>query len=371
MDAVKPPTQDQDFVNKSLEVTIKVGLVIGLIIWCFMILKPFFMISLWSIILAVAVYPLFKGIRNKLKLGKILAAILVTVFLLLLILVPIILLGGSLGDAVTYVKDALTSGKSIIPPPSEDVKSWPVIGTQVYELWQRSSENLANVAIEYKSQLMTGLSWFLTALTNAGLGLLIILGSIIIAGVILVFTDQSAAAARQVAVRLMGERGIETVANAEITVRNVARGILGVAFIQAFLAGIGFLVAGIPGAGLWALIGFLLAIVQIGVGPVIIGVLIYAFLKLSMMTAILLTLWCIIPMVIDNVLKPILLGRKAPAPMLVVFLGAIGGFISFGIIGLFVGAVVLSLGYDLFKLWLKNGNDNSVHQDEPGKEIKI
>jgi predicted PurR-regulated permease PerM len=367
MEAVKPPSQDQDFVGKSLEVTIKVGLVIGLIAWCFMILQPFFMIVLWSIILAVAIYPLFRGIRNKLKLGKIPAAILVTVFLLMLILIPIILLGGSLGDAIAYVRDALISGKSMIPPPSESVKSWPVIGKQLFVLWQRSSENLANVAIEYKSQLMTGLSWFLTALTNAGVGLLIILGSIIISGVMLVFTDQSADATRNIAVRLMGERGIETVANAEVTIRNVARGILGVAFIQAFLAGIGFLVAGIPGAGLWALIGFLLAIVQIGVGPVIIGVLIYAYIKLSMMTAILLTLWCIIPMVIDNVLKPILLGRKAPAPMLVVFLGAIGGFISFGIIGLFVGAVVLSLGYDLFRIWVKNDNvkNSAAQQDEP------
>jgi predicted PurR-regulated permease PerM len=151
----------------------------------------------------------------------------------------------------------------------------------------------------------------------------------------------------------MGDHGIETVANAEITIRNVARGILGVAFIQAFLAGLGFLVAGIPGAGLWALFGFVLAIVQIGVGPVVIAVLIYAFLKLSTLTAILLTVWCIPLLLIDNVLKPLLLGRGAPVPMLIIFLGAIGGFISFGTIGLFVGAVVLSLGYNLFLLWLK------------------
>jgi predicted PurR-regulated permease PerM len=151
----------------------------------------------------------------------------------------------------------------------------------------------------------------------------------------------------------MGEKGEEIVANAETTVRNVMRGILGVAFIQAFLVGMGFLVAGIPGAGLWALISFVLAIVQIGVGPVVIGALIYAFVKLSTLTAILLTVYCILPLTIDNVLKPLMLGRKAPAPMLVVFLGAIGGFISFGTIGLFVGAVVLSLGYDLFLVWLK------------------
>jgi predicted PurR-regulated permease PerM len=186
------------------------------------------------------------------------------------------------------------------------------------------------------------------------MGLLLFLASIIISGIFLVYAKQCSDASLELAIRLMGERGAETVSNAEITIRNVARGILGVAFIQAFLAGIGFLVAGIPGAGLWALIGFFLAIVQIGIGPVIIGVLIYAFIKLSTMTAILLLLWCIIPMVVDNVLKPILLGRKAPVPMLVVFLGAIGGFISFGTIGLFVGAVVLSLGYALFLVWLRD-----------------
>ncbi|MCX6268121.1 MAG: AI-2E family transporter [Bacteroidetes bacterium] len=220
--------------------------------------------------------------------------------------------------------------------------------------------------MEYKSQLMIGLTWFLSMLSNAGMGVLMFIVSVIISGVFLVFADSGANATREIAVRLMGERGIETVANAEVTVRNVARGILGVAFIQAFLAGLGFLVAGIPGAGLWALISFILAIVQIGVGPVVIGVLIYAFLKLSTLTAILLTVWCIPLLVIDNVLKPLLLGRGAPVPMLVIFLGAIGGFISFGIIGLFVGAVVLSLGYNLAILWLKGDHavKMAANQDE-------
>jgi predicted PurR-regulated permease PerM len=308
----------------------------------------------------VAIYPLFRGLKTRLGNKSILASILVTVFLLLLILIPVILLGGSLGQAVTYVKDALTTGKSLIPPPQESIKTWPVIGSPLYDLWYRASQNMANVAIEYKSQLMTGLTWFLSALTSAGMGLLIIIGSIIISGILLVYAEKGGDATRRIAVRLMGDKGTETVANAEVTVRNVARGILGVAFIQAFLAGLGFLVAGIPFAGLWALIGFVLAIVQIGITPVIVGVLIYAFFKLSTLAAVLLLIWSIIPMAIDNVLKPIMLGRNAPAPMLVVFLGAIGGFISFGIIGLFAGAVVLSLGYDLFKVWLVNADSQDA-----------
>lgn len=353
METHNNPFGDHSYVGKSLEVTIKVGLVVGLIAWCFIILKPFLMLTLWGIILAVAIYPLFSWIRLKLGNRAKIAAILVTVLLLLTILIPVFLLGGSLADAVSYLKDTLMGGGGLIPPPGEYVKEWPLIGPTVYEQWHHASVNLTEVAREYQSQLMIGLSWFLSAMTNAGLGILMFIASILISGVFLVFADSGVEATRMISVRLLGERGIDTVANAETTIRNVARGILGVAFIQAFLAGIGFLVAGIPGAGLWALISFVLAIVQIGIGPVVICVLIYAFLKLSTITAILLLIWCAPLLVIDNVLKPILLGRGAPVPMLVIFLGAIGGFIGFGTIGLFVGAVVLSLGYNLFLLWLK------------------
>jgi predicted PurR-regulated permease PerM len=354
MEQPKLPLKDHSYVGMSLEITIKVGLVLGLITWCFLILKPFLMITLWGVIIAVAIYPMFIWLKVRMGNRGKLAAVIVTLFLLSLILLPVILLGGSLNDAIGYVKDSLTSGKSLVPPPSETVKDWPVVGPPLYDFWHHSSENMTEVAAQYQAQLMTGLTWFLSMLTNAGMGFLMFIVSIVISGVFLVFADSGADATRNIAVRLMGDRGLETVVNAEITVRNVARGILGVAFIQAFLAGIGFLVAGIPGAGLWALISFLLAIVQIGVGPVVIGVLIFAFLKLSTLTAILLMVWCAPLLVIDNVLKPILLGKGAPVPMLVIFLGAIGGFMSFGIIGLFVGAVVLSLGYNMFLLWLQS-----------------
>jgi predicted PurR-regulated permease PerM len=356
MEPISNRPENHTYVEKSLEVTIKVGLVIGLIAWCFLILQPFLMLILWAVILAVAIYPFYNLLKVKMGNRRKLAAIIVTVLLLMLIMSPIVMLSQSLADAVSYIKDTLSSGQSLIPPPPANVKDYPVIGPTLYDQWNHANVNLAEVAKEYQPQLMTGVTWIISAMTNAGLGVLMFLLSIIISGVFLFFSESGADATRRIAVRLMGDRGTEMVSNAEITIRNVARGILGVAFIQAVLAGIGFLVAGIPGAGLWALISFVLAIVQIGVGPVVIGVLIYAFLKLSTLTAILLLVWCAPLLVIDNILKPILLGRGAPVPMLVIFLGAIGGFIAFGTIGLFVGAVVLSMGYNLFLLWLKTGN---------------
>jgi predicted PurR-regulated permease PerM len=144
-----------------------------------------------------------------------------------------------------------------------------------------------------------------------------------------------------------------------ITVRNVAKGVIGVAFIQGIMAGIGLVMAGVPLAGLWALIGMVFCIVQIGMMPVSIGVIIFIWSTADTTTAILLTIWMLFIGIIDNILKPLMMGIGAPAPMLIVFMGTIGGFIFNGFIGLFTGAIVLTLGYQLAMGWLKtNPEDN-------------
>jgi predicted PurR-regulated permease PerM len=176
--------------------------------------------------------------------------------------------------------------------------------------------------------------------------------AVAIAGVLLARAEAGKGAAEAVALRLAGERGRDFAALAEATVRSVTRGILGVALIQASLAGLGFLAVGVPAAGLWALIALLLSVVQVGVFPVVIPVLIYVFFTADTLTAVLFLIWSIFVGSIDNVLKPILLGRGVAVPMAVIFVGAIGGFLSSGIIGLFVGPVVLVLSYKLFLAWL-------------------
>jgi predicted PurR-regulated permease PerM len=144
-----------------------------------------------------------------------------------------------------------------------------------------------------------------------------------------------------------------------ITVRNVAKGVIGVAFIQGIMAGIGLVMAGVPLAGLWALIGMVFCIIQIGMMPVSIGVIIFIWSTADTTTAILLTIWMLFIGIIDNILKPLMMGIGAPAPMLIVFMGTIGGFIFNGFIGLFTGAIVLTLGYQLAMGWLKtNPEDN-------------
>jgi predicted PurR-regulated permease PerM len=145
----------------------------------------------------------------------------------------------------------------------------------------------------------------------------------------------------------------------------VVKGILGVAIIQGLLAGMGFMVAGVPGAEIWAFLCLFLAIIQIGIAPIAIPVIIYMFYSADTLTAGLLMIWLILVMLSDNFLKPILLGRGAPVPMLVIFLGSIGGFLSMGFIGLFIGAVILSLGFKLFRAWLKNNSDHTIATGGP------
>jgi len=200
---------------------------------------------------------------------------------------------------------------------------------------------------------------FLDLLASTGKGIVLFTLAVVASGVLLAYAKPSGEFVKALFVKLMGNMGAEMTGLAEITVRNVAKGILGVAFIQSMLAGVGFVLAGIPLAGLWIVICLVLAIVQVGLLPVSVGVIIYIWSHGTTTTAVLLTIWMIFVGVIDNVLKPIMLGKGAPVPMLVVFLGAIGGFMSSGFIGLFTGAIILSVGYKLLQTWLNGSKEES------------
>jgi predicted PurR-regulated permease PerM len=347
------PSSGSNLLGKTLNIVIKLGLILGLILWCFLIVRPFIMLTLWGLVLAVTVYPFYMWLCRMFKNRKKLAAIFVTLLLLLIVLVPFSLLAGTFYDGITYLRSIIEGEKFYINPPAESVKEWPLIGNYVFQLWTSASQNLSSVITQFKPQIKEFLVWFLGAIRSTSTGFLKLIGSVIISGFFLHYSEKASLFIRELFVRLAGDKGNELLDSAEKTIRNVSLGIVGVALIQATLVGIGFLVAGVPGAGLWALISLFLAIIQIGVLPVCLLVVIYMFATAPTLTAVLLMIWCILIGPLDNVLKPILLGRGSKSPMLVVFLGAIGGFILNGLIGLFFGAVILSMGYNLFTVWLK------------------
>jgi len=345
----------EPFVSPAVETTIRVGLLVLLVAWCFLIVQPFLIPMVWGIIIAVASYPGYARLRTALGGRRVLAATLFTLLTLVVLIVPMVLLSGTLVDGARDLATGLEQGTIRVPPPPPGVGAWPLIGEWLQRFWQQASENLGAAIQMVGPQLKAAGTWLLSGAAGVGFGILQFVFALVIAGAILAHAEPAQTAAYAIAARLAGPRGADLAELAEATVRSVTRGILGVALIQATLAGLGFLAVGVPAAGLWALVALFLSVVQLGVFPVVIPVLIYVFATADTVTAVTFLVWSAFVGSIDNVLKPILLGRGVAVPMAVIFVGAIGGFLSSGIIGLFVGAVVLVLGYKLFMAWLYEG----------------
>jgi predicted PurR-regulated permease PerM len=324
-----------------------------LIKWCFEILAPFFTPIIWAAILAVALYPMHQKFTRLLKGKGILAAVLITIFFLGFFISIISWLGIRTGEEIKNEITAFQEGKLVIPSPPDKVKEWPLIGRKTYQVWTQLASGVEGFIQKYPDELKSVGNYILDLMTSSGKALILFIFSIIISGVFLSYGKESAEFARKFFSRLIDSSQFDVSSLAAITIRNVVRGILGVALIQSLCAGAGFFVAGIPYAGIWTLVCLILAITQIGILPVSIGSLIYIWTSGSTLTAILLTIWMIPVGFLDNILKPIMMGKGAPVPMLIIFLGSLGGFMFSGFVGLFTGAVVLSLGYRLFDIWLK------------------
>ena len=200
---------------------------------------------------------------------------------------------------------------------------------------------------------------------NLGWGLVMFIVAIVIGGALLPVREQGVATTRKVATIVAGPRGPELADLVAASVQSVIRGVIGVAVIQSVLSGIGMLVVGVPGAGIWALLILILAVMQLPPTLVLIPVVLYVFSAESTTTAVLFMIFAIIVGASDNVLKPLLMGRGSKTPMLVLFMGSLGGFIAGGILGLFIGAVVLSMGYTVFMAWI---DDSGSESDDSASE---
>lgn len=363
-------TDQKAFLSNALEATIRIGILILLVAWCFSIVKPFMIPIVWGIIIAISEYPVYLQLRRALGGRNGTAATLITLLGLVLLITPTIMLSSTLVDSAQVLSKGLKQGTITVPPPSENIKEWPLVGEELDEFWRHASENITAAAAKIAPQLKAIGTWLLSTAVGAGFGILYFVIAIIIAGLLLANSESGARAAHAIAARLAGEKGADYAALAEATIRSVTRGILGVALIQSLLAGIGFMVMEIPGAGFWALICLLLSVIQIGIFPVTLPILIYVFSTADTNPAIVFLIWSIFVGILDNILKPILLGRGVKVPMTVVFVGAIGGFISYGIIGLFVGAVVLVLGYKLILAWLDNTPATRVLPSAPENVVQ-
>ena len=342
----------KEYRRRALEVAIHVGLVVLLATACLMILRPFVPLIAWGIVIAIAVYPGYRKVRTLVGGRDNLAAALCTLFFLAVLTVPVVLLAQTMAEGIHTLSTNVKNGTISIPPPPDTVGTWPLIGTPLKNIWSMASTNLTGLLKNFAPQIKAALPELLSASASVGLTVLQFILSILVAGVLLAKASGCASISHSLANRLFGNQGPEFEDLAGSTIRSVTNGILGVAVIQSVLAGLGFMIGGLPGAGLWTLLFLFAAVLQVG-ALVLIPAVIYMFAIASTTKAVLFLLWCIFVGLIDNVLKPLLLGRGVAVPIVVVFLGAIGGFLAVGTIGLFIGAIVLSVGYKLFLAWLE------------------
>ena len=340
------------FSENAVDAAIKIGLLFILVIWCFNIIQPFVLPVLWAIILAVALSPLFNLIKRLLGGRNKLATVVFTLFTLAVLIVPTVMLSSSMIESGKELSTKIESGTLTIPPPVESVKEWPVVGESTHQIWSLASTNLEDAAKKYAEQLKAVGKTLLSGIAGAGITILQFILSLIIAGVLLANAEAGQKLAHSLAVRVAGSYGEEFSNIAGSTLKSVAQGLVGIALIQGVLSAIGLIAMDVPAAGVWVVLIIFLAIIQLPPILVLGPIAAYVFTTHDTTPAVIFTVYALIVSMSDGFLKPMLIGRGVDIPMLVILLGAIGGMMLSGIIGLFVGAVVLSLGYKLFIAWL-------------------
>ena len=338
-----------------LDAMIRIGL-IGLLAWMsFRVFSPFLALMLWALILAIAIYPLHQRLAARLggRSGR--AATLLVLGLVLLIGVPFVMLSASFASHIQEVNTAFQNGTLTISRPNSSVAEWPVVGEKVYAAWSEAADDLPEFIEENKVVLENFVKRGFAMAANSAVTALVFLASLVVAGIIMAYGAQGSAAMQRIFCRLVGpQRGPRLQKLATSSVRSVATGVIGVALIQALLLGVVFYLAGIPAAGVLALVVMVLGIAQLPATLVSLPAIAYLWSSGDFSTThnVVFTIALLVAGFADNVLKPMLLGRGVDAPMPVILIGALGGMVSDGIIGLFVGAVVLTVAYQLFMEWV-------------------
>ena len=350
--------ESQDvFLSRVTAATIRVVLLGAWFAWTLQIVLPFLVPIIWGAIIATAVHPLTRRLSGR---RPALGVVLFAMVALLVIVVPTYLFFDSVAGFVVHVGRQWAKGQLELPPPRPEVAAWPLVGKRIYGLWVMAVNTPESVVEAHLPQLRAIGRWLVESLGGLTLGILQSLFAVALAVAFLAKADASQRALLPVAERITPGRGGRLLDLATSTVRTVAKGVLGVAAIQAALAWLGMALVGLPAPGAWALLVLICAVAQLPTILVLGPMIVYVFASSSTNVAVAFMIWGLFVGVIDNVLKPILLGRGAGVPTLVIVIGAIGGMISSGIIGLFVGAVVLAVGYELCAAWVKADQDE-VH----------
>jgi predicted PurR-regulated permease PerM len=342
-----------DFTQHTIEAAVRLGLLLLLATWCFKIITPFIVPVMWGVIIAVAIYPLFIKLKSAMGDRNKLAATVYTLIMLALLITPTVMISNSIIDTSSIISERYETGALEIPPPNDSVKEWPLVGEKLHAIWLQASASLESTLIAYEAETKKIAKAIVSGAAGAAGTILQFILSIIISGILVANASSTYGVTIKIFSRLTNNESGKTYADlSKATIRSVAQGVLGVAIIQAVFSALGMMVMDVPAWGLWTLAVLVVAIAQIPPIVILGFVSAYVFSVAETTPAIIFLVYCIVVSSSDGFLKPLFLGRGMSTPMLVILLGAIGGMIMSGIIGLFVGAIVLALGYELFMAWL-------------------
>jgi predicted PurR-regulated permease PerM len=344
---------ERDYLGKALDIAVRLTVIAVIILSAFRIFSPFLTAVVWGVVIAIALYPVFDKMKGALGGRNRLAGTLFILISLALVITPTVMLTGSVVDGAKQLDQGLEDGTLKVPPPAEKVQNWPVVGKPLYQTWYSASVNLEATLKKLDPQLDKLKAKI--ASTVAGLGAAIVqtIFSLIIAGILMMTSEGGGKVAREIATRLAGADGPPMVDTSIDTIRSVVKGVILVAAIQSLLSAIGMIVAGVPAAGLWAALVLIVAIIQLPPILILGPIAVYVFsANDNTVIAVGFLIWSLIISGSDGFLKPLFLGRGVKVPMLVILIGAIGGMIRGGVIGLFIGPVILAIGYQLFKAWV-------------------
>ena len=353
------------FASGMLDVLIRAGLIAVMVVLCYRVFSPFLTLMIWSVILAVTLYPLHQMLARRMRGRQGLAATVLVIVGSLVIVAPTMLLMNSLGDSVRGLIHDVQNHSLEIPAPRDSVKDWPVIGERIHATWSAAHSDFPAFVQRLQPKIGNLAQQALRIVASIGGILLLFLASFIVAGIVMAYGESGARVARAIFVRVAGEeRGEALAALSTATTRAVAQGVVGVAFIQATIVGLALLIAGVPFAGILAVIVLVLGIAQVPALIVTLPAVGYIWWSGDYSTgmAVTHTVILLIAGMADNVLKPLMLGRGVDAPMPVILFGALGGMASAGIIGMFVGATLLAVGYQIFMSWIADRDSSDIAQ---------
>jgi predicted PurR-regulated permease PerM len=349
---------DDRFLSNAMAAFIQIGALLLLLMLCYNIVAPFVHIVLWGVVIAVGLYPTHSSLTAKLGGREKTSALILVLIGLTIVIAPVWMTAESSINAAQQVAADFEAGTISIPPPGDDVAGWPLVGESIHTVWASAADNLESTLNTYAPQLKSMGQTLVGIAGGAILGALQFVVSIIIAGALILNAESGHRTARNIYGSLMGDDAGEKMTQlSTLTIRSIVNGVLGIAILQAIAAMIGLVIADIPAAGLWALAVLVLAVVQLPPWLVLAPIAVWYFSVAEGLPAIIFAVYMLIVSLADMVLKPLLLGRGVETPMLVILFGAIGGAMAMGIIGLFLGAVILAVSYELLVAWMAPDED--------------